>query len=128
MANEIIKGMGFHHIGLKAKDFEKKFAEIGVIRSSHSRFDPGTYKGLSIIVPVLIHGFYNYCCTVGSILEILIMIALIIILYIFCFKKIKQMSREDTSDTVFALKLLHKEYPEIAQWASMNPEIYNSLI
>ena len=23
MANEIIKGMGFHHIGLKAKDFNK---------------------------------------------------------------------------------------------------------
>lgn len=26
MANEIIKGMGFHHIGLKAKDFEKSCA------------------------------------------------------------------------------------------------------
>ena len=26
MANEIIKGMGFHHIGLKAKDFEKSKA------------------------------------------------------------------------------------------------------
>ena len=26
MANEIIKGMGFHHIGLKAADFEKSLA------------------------------------------------------------------------------------------------------
>ena len=26
MANEIIKGMGFHHIGLKAKNFEKSLA------------------------------------------------------------------------------------------------------
>ncbi len=26
MANEIISGMGFHHIGLKAADFEKSFA------------------------------------------------------------------------------------------------------
>lgn len=116
------------HMNDKAKSFERKFTELGVIRPSQSQFDSDIYKGLSIIVPVLIHGFYNYCCTVGSILEIVIMIALIIVLYIFCFKRIKAMSFEDTSDTVFALRLLHKKYPEIAQWASLNPEIYNSII
>ncbi len=116
------------HMCDKARAYEAKFKELGVISPSISGFNSTSYKILSLIVPVVIHGFYNYCCTVGGILEILIMLGLIVGLYIFCFKKIRTMSAQDTSDTVFALRLLHKKYPAIAQWASMNPEQYNSII
>ncbi|MBE6586779.1 MAG: PrsW family intramembrane metalloprotease [Ruminococcaceae bacterium] len=116
------------HMNDKARSLEAKFKEMGVIRPMFSAFGSGAYRLRSIVVPVLMHGFYNYCCSVGSILETLLLIALVILFYIFSFKKIKKVSSDDASDIVYAVRMLHKKYPGIAAWAEENPDLYNSVI
>ncbi len=49
----------------------------------------------SFVVPVLIHGFYDFCLFVGSTMWILIFYAFIAILYYKTFKMIKKLSAED---------------------------------
>ena len=116
------------HINDKAALFEEKFRELGVIDYSSPRFNSNIYKILSLTVPVLIHGFYNYCCSVGDTFEILILLVFVIFLYIFCFRKIKSMSKDDSRDTVYALCLIHKKYPQVVEWANNNSEIYNAIV
>jgi len=49
----------------------------------------------SFVVPVLLHGFYDFCLFVGSTMWILIFYAFISILYFKTFKMIKKLSAED---------------------------------
>lgn len=70
---------------------------------------------LSIIIPVIIHGVYNYCCSMGSLAFTAVFIVFIIFLYIFCFKRIKEMSVKDDYNISCAAALVMKEYPDISR-------------
>ena len=64
--------------------------------ASYGRRDQAkTYLGLSLIVPVLLHGFYDFCATAASELYILVFYAYIIILDIIAIRQIRKLSRED---------------------------------
>ena len=47
---------------------------------------------LSILVPTLLHGFYDYCLFTGNIIFLLAFLVFIILLYIHSIKRIKRMS------------------------------------
>lgn len=51
---------------------------------------------LSLIVPVLLHGLFDFCLSVGSVLCIIIFIVVICGIYIILFSSIKKYSVEDT--------------------------------
>lgn len=68
---------------------------------------------LSILIPVILHGIYNFCCSSDSMLFTLLFIVFIVFLYIFCFSKIKKMSATDDYTRSFAERLIAKKYPEI---------------
>ncbi len=70
---------------------------------------------LSLFVPVIIHGFYNHCCTTtDSPGGWIIFLGLMVFLYIKGFGKIRKMSASDgyTSDVI--KNLLIEKYPEIS--------------
>lgn len=51
---------------------------------------------LSLLVPTLLHGIYDYCLMTGYVLFILLFIVFVIVLYIFSVKKINKLSAINT--------------------------------
>jgi len=51
------------------------------------------YKIYSLLVPTILHGFFDFCLLSGNILLILIFLTVIVFLYINSIKKIKQFSK-----------------------------------
>ena len=65
--------------------------------------------GLSLLLPVLAHGFYDFCLCVDLGIAVLVVLAFVIFLYIFCFRRISKMSAADGYvgeyvQSVFAMK------------------------
>lgn len=50
------------------------------------------YKIYSIVVPVIIHGIYDFCLFSGSFLLVGIFLVYVIALFVICFKKVKKIS------------------------------------
>ena len=55
------------------------------------------YLLLSIVVPVLLHGFYDYCIFSGNVLFILLFFVFIISLYVVTLKRVKRVSLDNKS-------------------------------
>lgn len=53
------------------------------------------YKILSLVIPVITHGIYDFCLFWGGYLFIAIFAIFVIVLYIICIKKVKQYSDND---------------------------------
>lgn len=107
--------MGYHysmwHISRKAKKIEKQLRKEGLLPKGRSISTIGNlFK--SLIIPVLAHGAYDFCCSIGSVLFTLIFIAFVIFLYRHCFKKIKTLSQQDGDTHDYALLMLVEKYPE----------------
>ena len=69
---------------------------------------------LSLLIPVLAHGFFDYALSMGAegSWEILIVFLIfVIVLYIYCFSKIRNTSLTDVDETQYALYILLKKYP-----------------
>lgn len=103
----------WYHINKTASQCEKRLMEIGGITKDTSRF---TYKkelALSLLIPVLAHGFYDFCCFVGTLDLVIIFYGFVIFLYVFCFRRVLKMSKGDMMDTKMALVMICNEYPII---------------
>lgn len=66
---------------------------------------------LALLVPVCLHGFYDFCLSVGSGLAILTFFIFVITLYIVAFKKQKKMAREDVR--IIEEELIEIEVPGV---------------
>lgn len=115
MFDGVIMGMFYTewNVFRKALALEKQGKKEGAIRIEKFTDVPKSKLLLSIIVPVLTHGFYDYCCEIGSVLSMIVFIAFLIGLYIFCFKKIVSLSKSDMNDEALAVVLLMKNHPEM---------------
>jgi len=116
--------MGYHYslwnIYDKAAQMETELVNQGVISHVIAPFSSKTSKRNSLIIPVIVHGFYDFCCTINSFLAIVIFYSFIIFLYVHCFKKIKQMSSMDTDDITYAKRLIVKKYQNVFSNESNN--------
>lgn len=68
---------------------------LGLAKQSNinNRKDLNTkYIILSILVPIILHGIYDYCLSSGKVIFIIIFLIFIILLYVYAIKKIKRMS------------------------------------
>ena len=71
----------------------------GEAKSAHVRGDLGRYRRfmrLSLVIPILIHGFYDFCASTDSGLLMLLFIAFVVIIDIFAFLAVRRYSREDS--------------------------------
>ena len=53
------------------------------------------YKRLSLIIPIITHGIYDFCLFLKSTLFIYIFLVYVAIIFAICFKKINQISRNN---------------------------------
>ena len=111
--------MGYYyslwHITDKAAELERTLQSEGILKFSGITFNSKNHIVMSILMPILAHGLYDYCCFVGSGLATLALYAFVIIMYIFCFARIKKMSAIDARDHDFALAMVIKQYPFLAE-------------
>ena len=71
----------------------------GEAKSAHVRGNLGRYRRfmrLSLVIPILIHGFYDFCASTDSGLLMLLFIAFVVIIDIFAFLAVRRYSREDS--------------------------------
>ena len=70
------------------------------------------YLANSLIVPVLLHGFYDLCCFNTSEFWSVVFIVFLIIMYIFCFNKVRQLSKADAPGAAYSIVLAAQANPE----------------
>ncbi len=106
--------MGYHysfwHIADKAGTIERQLKAEGIVQS-RTEISGKRQMILSLLMPVLAHGLYDFCCTLDSGIGVLAFYAFIIVLYVYCFGKIKKMSAADAPQERFVLGMLLKKYP-----------------
>lgn len=102
-------------IKLKASEFENILKAAGYIPPHASAFNCRKEKLMCILLPVMAHGFYDFCCLMGTVSAVLMLIVFVVFLYIYCFRKIRSMSRLDTYNYNYAMKLIDEKYPGGAQ-------------
>lgn len=111
--------MGYYyslwHIYEKAKQQEIALKQAGLIRSGAKEFSGKKYLFLCLLVPILGHGLYDYCCTIDTALATFTLYAFVLFLYIYCFGKIKKMSNSDALDVTVSTAMVIKKYPYLVE-------------
>ncbi len=109
--------MGYYyslwHMYEKAKEQERSLKRTGMISQSAIEFSGKAYLVLSVLVPVFAHGLYDYCCTLGTVSATVALYAFLLFLYIYCFRKIKNMSKGDMDDTTYSNAMVLRKYPHL---------------
>lgn len=99
------------HIKKKCRDTEALLKQNGWIHSLKLERSGKKELAFSLLVPVLCHGFYDFCCSSDASFATVIFIAFLAGLYIYCFRKISQMSKLDRREDDLAAALLYKTHP-----------------
>lgn len=109
--------MGYYyslwHMYEKAGERELQLKQAGIAGNLQKIFSGKRYLALSLLIPTLAHGMYDFSCTSNSLLATLGFYAFILFLYIYCFGKIKNVSRFDMADSMCANAILQKRYPHL---------------
>lgn len=93
-----------------AKKQESLLIRKNIVKRSKAPFKSAHLLAFSLIVPILTHGFYDYNCSVATTFSMIIFFAFLIGLYVYCFGKIKKMSKTDMSYKSVAASLVYKKY------------------
>ncbi len=95
------------------KKEEKLLKEKGLISQDILEFSPGKSMAYSLLIPVLGHGFYDFCCAVNTTLATVAFYVFIAFLYIQCFGTIKKLSNWDGYIGSYVYSLLVKKHPTL---------------
>lgn len=108
--------MGYYYtlwnVHNEASKLEAFYANKGIINVK-TKITGKTYLILSIVVPVLAHGVYDYLCSYPSTFSTIVFFVFLAILYYTQFKRIKNLSMVDNSEIRIAASILFKKYPEL---------------
>ena len=107
--------MGYYysliHIYKKAAEYEESFIYDGYITEPRHRISHSGYTWTCLIVPTLAHGLYDFLCTMGTGLSVIMLMAFVIFMYVHCFRRISRMSQADKSDLNCVAQILFKKHP-----------------
>ena len=92
---------------------EKYFANLGMLTVRPPEFKYSGYLVKAIILPILIHGFYDFCLFTENETFVGIYFIFLIALYIICFARIKKLSKADKEDYELIPMMLCQKYPEL---------------
>ncbi len=111
--------MGYYysmwHMKVKARNIENNLKAQGIISPSSSVYSSGKDLAMCLIVPILFHGLYDYCCTINTVAATLVFYGFLLFMYIYCFRRIKKMSNMDMDDNRYASALVAMRHPEYLQ-------------
>ncbi len=106
----------------RASKLETHLRAMGVIPAGQPAFNPGKLLALSILMPTLAHGFYDFCATMGYWIYLIAFFLFLILLYIFCFRGVYKLSKKDNQSSYLAMDMVLRRYPNAAAYVSTIPE------
>ncbi|MBK6088140.1 PrsW family glutamic-type intramembrane protease [Ruminococcus difficilis] len=111
-------------INRNAGALEKNLYQNGVIMTTPKGFGEGKFLLLSLVVPMAIHGFYDFCCTFTSYSWVywVLLFLLLIFLYIVCFRNVYALSKKDAYITYLCMEKVLERYPDTAGYLCRMPE------
>ncbi|MBQ8001059.1 MAG: PrsW family intramembrane metalloprotease [Ruminococcus sp.] len=120
----------FWHLNKKCRDTESKLMANGWITSLKFRDHGKRELVLAMVVPVLVHGFYDFCLSFDSTLLSIIFVVFLVGLYVFCFARIAKLSNLDCRDEELVVSMLCRSHPGLyealsAHRASAQSNTYN---
>ena len=114
----VLMGCGYSvwHIYRSAAQIERQFVrEKRILRGPGEDFTRKHLLTNCFVLPVIVHGAYDYCCSLASTLSTVLFYLLLAALYFFCFRRVKRVSAADTSSVKLAMALVIKKYPSLTQ-------------
>lgn len=113
--------MGYYYSEYHKKELasrmEAYYSYVGLLRFKGEKISYTTSAILSLLIPILIHGFYDFCLSANVDFLLLVYIAFMIMLYTVCFKQINKAAKFDAPDTTAAISLIYVKYPEFLEYA-----------
>ena len=109
--------MGYHysmwHIFDKTAQVERELKAAGRISPDAREYSSGGSIALCLIVPVIAHGLYDFCCMMDSRWATLALLTFVVFMYVHCFGKIKRMSNADQYEGDYVNYLIQSKYPGV---------------
>ncbi len=99
------------HLKKKCRDTELTLQKNGWIQNLMLQKFGKKELGFSILVPVLAHGFYDFCCSYDSFIATLAFSVFLGCMYAYCFSRISKMSKLDRLDNDLAASMIYKTHP-----------------
>ena len=103
---------------------EKHLYQNRVILTAPRGFGAGKYLLLSLLIPMAIHGFYDFCChfTAVSWIYWFLLFVLLVVLYVICFRNVGVLSKKDAYITYLCMEKVLERYPFAAEYLCRMPE------
>ena len=113
----------------QAADLERKLAANHVIPASQTPFSSGGLLAMSIVVPALVHGTYDFIASTmgylpdaGGYVLLGVFILFLAASYFFCFKIVRNFAKQDTEINFISMNMVLKKYPDAESFVRMMPE------
>lgn len=111
----------YWHLHYVAGGIEKLLIANRVISVREPYFKSGRLLFLSLLVPILCHGFYDFCATIDSWVFTILFFAFLIFLYVICFIRVHKLSKLDAPTGIAAISLVLKRYPASYEYLRQHP-------
>ena len=107
----VLMGMyySFWKVSERARGIERQLAAQGKL-TVRNPINATAGKWLSLIVPVLVHGFYDFCLFVGTTFLIVMFYISLVAMYVYCFSRIRRFSKADGGIDAYAMMYITKKY------------------
>ncbi len=105
--------MGYYYSGWHSEKLARRYESMLQKQKwlpSGGSIDCLTSAILTVGVPVFAHGLYDYCCTYGGKVATLTFYVFLIVMYVYCFRKINHMSSRDSTVSASSVDLLAQQY------------------
>ncbi len=100
----------------EASKLEISCISNGIISARKPHISGKNYLKLSIILPVLAHGIYDYFCSYPSTLFTVLFYVFLFVLYVTQFRRISYISKYDRSELTVANGILVNKYPQLREY------------
>lgn len=111
--------MGYYyslwHVNNAARLVERELMTQGYLPAAQSAFNVRAPLVKSLVMPLIAHGFYDYCCSLDSAFSDVLFYAFLIGLYALCFYRIRKISAIDTYSGKLAMGMVFRRYPAVAE-------------
>lgn len=112
--------MGYYysywHLFKRVGVFENLLKKRGFISEVYQPKKTGRLLALALIMPVLAHGFYDYCLSIESTVSMIAFNVFLMLMYFHCFAKIKKFSAKDRYTDNLAIALVTKKHPQTQEY------------
>ncbi len=121
--------MGYYysrwHMYKLAKKQELQLKQLGLIPLDAKEFSGVGSIIMALLLPIAVHGFYDFCCTWDSLVMNIVFAVFMGILYVQCFSKISEMSKCDMKDSTASSVLVLTKYPHLMETTEKEDDTEN---